>query len=491
MNQFGRTNMKKSICFYFLITVISMNIIFALDKLPDTQSGKRAKEIIEILNGNSSVTLENYIQNNYTTGFRDAFPVNTHLSIIENTQTTMGNVKIVDITDSTEYGITVVLEAKNGNKWIDLILQVETTKPYRIESMGFRQRPRSESKEMEDQNQSELSGINIFSNFNELDLYLTKKSKENKFSGTILIARYGDPLFHEAYGYSSKRFMVKNKLSTKYNLGSLNKSFTSVAILQLIEKGKIEIDDPIGKYLDIFPEDISGKVTIRHLLTMKSGWGDYWENEYYMAHRNELLTVPDYMKFIKDIPLDFEPGSSIQHCNTGFEVAGAIIEKVSGMYYFDYIRKYIYEPSMMKDTDTYHRDGPTKDIAIGYTNMNNSDENRKEFNWENTYILSSRGTPAGGGYSTTNDMLKYDQALRNNLLISKKYVDFMNNRFQGNIGDPFDPKRASRAAGGAPGVSTLFIQDFVSGYTVIILSNYDFPIAMDVGKDIVKMLKIN
>jgi CubicO group peptidase (beta-lactamase class C family) len=244
----------------------------------------------------------------------------------------------------------------------------------------------------------------------QVKTYLQKQAAEGRFSGTALVAKEGKAILVESAGMASKRYQAPNRSDTKYNLGSLNKSFTSVAVLQLIEAGKIGIDDPIGRYLDFFPKEISEKVTIRQLLNMSNGWGDFWQNRYFLEHKDNLRLVADYMDFIKDIPLDFEPGTKTQHSNTGFEVAGAIIEKVSGMDYFDYIRKYIYKPAEMVNSDSYDRDSPVENLATGYTNNHPLDTLRKGWQWENTYILTPRGTPAGGGYSTVEDMLKYDNA---------------------------------------------------------------------------------
>lgn len=253
----------------------------------------------------------------------------------------------------------------------------------------------------------------------------------------------------------------------------------------------MSIDDPIGKYIDIFPQEIASKVTIRHLLNMRSGWGDYWANDYFRAHRDQLRTVSNYMEFIKDIPLDFEPGTNFQHSNTGYQVAGAIIETVSGMDYYNYIKKNIYEPAGMTNTDSYHKDGPVQNLAMGYTNMNPNDPNGKGYEWNNMYLMPPRGTPAGGGYSTAEDLLKFDKALRSHKLLSSEYTSYLINRFKGSPDGPFSPpSKVYRILGGAAGVSTFLGMDFRHGYTTIVLSNYDFPVAMDVAEEIIKMLEV-
>jgi D-alanyl-D-alanine carboxypeptidase len=125
---------------------------------------------------------------------------------------------------------------------------------------------------------------------------------------------------------------------------------------------------------------------------------------------------------------------------------------------------------------------------VGYTNQHPLNDNATDYRWENTYLLSPKGTPAGGGYSTVEDMLKYDTALRSGKLVGKPYVDFMQNGYRGNIGDPFVPARVLRGAGGANGVSTFYARDVRSGYTIVILTNLDNPVAIEMGNEIIKIM---
>jgi D-alanyl-D-alanine carboxypeptidase len=203
--------------------------------------------------------------------------------------------------------------------------------------------------------------------YEELDHSLALQATENKFSGVVLIADDGEPIFHKAYGLASKRFHVPNRVDTKFNLGSINKIFTVVAILQLAEKGSLALDDPLSKFRPDFPPEIGDKVTIRHLLQHRAGLGDYWEHEVYLATWTTLRTVEGYMAFIKDIPLAFEPGERQQYSNSGFQVLGAVLEAITGGSYYDYVRANVYEPAGMADTDSYEMDMPVETLAIGYT----------------------------------------------------------------------------------------------------------------------------
>ena len=474
--------MKK---YLFPISLIFMflSINCVAQDLPKTPAGQRVKEVVGLLNGTSSYELVDYISNQYAPEFRDAFPIDMHKGMIERTQIMFGKVKVVDISNSTQNEISILLKSEMKDAWLNLMLQVEPDVPHRIVSMGFR--PGSPPAD------SEKDKDGMFSNLDELHQYLIEKTKENEFSGAVLIAKDGDPIFNKAYGYASKELNIDNKLDTKFNLGSINKIFTSVAIAQLMEKGQLSIDDPIGKYLNIFPQEIANEVTIRHLLNMMSGWGDYWTNEYYLANKDQLQTVSDYMNFIKDIPLDFEPGTNFQHCNIGYEVAGAIIEHISGMDYYDYIKKNIYDASGMTHSDSYYRDDPVENRAIGYTNMNHNDQKGEAYQLDNLNMLPTRGTPAGGGYSTVRDILKFVKALRSNKLLNSDYTKYLIGRFKDSPDDLLTlPDKIFRIAGGAPGVFAFLGLDFQSSYSIIVLSNYDNSIAMDVAKEIIKMLNI-
>jgi CubicO group peptidase (beta-lactamase class C family) len=471
---------------------------------PDTPSGNRASEILALLNGTSEQSIKKYIQLEYTPGFRDAFPQETHISIFQRIKTSNGRMHLAAILTSNPHQISFTLKSDEKDAWLNINLQVETEKPYRISSIGIRPGSQPDNYETEKDEetskdpgqklrqtnpvQSQKDQVNAL---DRLHQNLTEKKEKNEFSGVVLIAKGGKPIFHKAYGYASKRFKVLNRLDTRFNLGSCNKLFTAFAVLKLMQQGKLSLDDPIGKHLDLFPEEISNHVLIRHLLSMRSGWGDYWGNEIYRSRQNTLRTISDYMDFIKEIPLAFEPGSNFKHSNIGYMVAGALIEKISGMDYYTFIRKNIYEPAGMMDSGSFHRDGPVENLAMGYTNANPNDPEGRGYKWSNVYLLPPRGKADGGGYASAGDLLKLDRAIRNNLILNQAYTNYWLNRYQGKPGDPYVPERIYRAVGGAPGVNSYFGMDFKSGFTVIVLSNYDMPVAIKVADEILELLGLN
>ncbi len=345
--------MKSSIKLIAAILFVLWSIQVSAGELPETPAGVRAGELIALLNGTSSLDVDDYIANQYTPGFRDAFPIATHKAIFETTQTMFGRLSVAKVSETGPDEIRVILKAESRDAWLDLSVKVEPDEPHRIASIGIAPGSRPDDYSPADTGEKSpkengAEGDANFSNMEELERYLRGMENKNEFSGAVLVARGDGPIFQGAYGYASKRFKALNRLDTRFNLGSCNKAFTTIAVAQLMEQGKLSLDDPIGTYLDMFPPEIAEQVTIRHLLNMRSGWGDYWSNEYFINNITQLRSVSQYLEFIKDIPLDFEPGTNFQHCNTGFIVAGAIIEAVSGMDYYEYIRKNIYEPAGMR-----------------------------------------------------------------------------------------------------------------------------------------------
>ncbi len=330
--------------------------------------------------------------------------------------------------------------------------------------------------------------------FRELDTYLTQAAAGDAFSGAVLIARDGEPIFKKAYGLANRSTNTPNRTDTKFNLGSMNKMFTAVAIAQLVERGKLSFTNPIAKLLPDYPNKaVAEKVTVHHLLTHTSGMGNY-QSETFMANLDKMKSVSDLLALIVNEPLAFEPGAKMAYSNSGFVVLGAIIEKVSGENYFTYVKEHIFKPAGMVNTDSYDKGGNIPNLALGYMRMNAQGmADPSVLLRENTSILPARASPAGGGYSTVEDMLKFSLALRNNKLLSKKYTDILttgkvevggpDRKYAYGFGDSvIDGRRVVGHNGGAPGIGANFDMFPESGYTAVILTNSSPPAMMPVVK---------
>ena len=333
-----------------------------------------------------------------------------------------------------------------------------------------------------------------------LSAYLEDAAANDRFSGTVLIAKNGDPLFKKAYGFANKDKSIPNSVDTKFDLGSMNKMFTAVAIAQLVERGKLSFTDTVGKVLPDYPnKSVAEKVTVHHLLTHTSGMGSYF-NEKFRANLGNLRKVSDYLPLFANDPLAFEPGTKWQYSNSGFTVLGAIIEKVSGQSYFDYVKENIFKPAGMVNTDSFERDKETPNLAIGYTKAGpDGRPDPAATRRANSTMRPAKGSPAGGGYSTVDDLLKFSIALRDHKLLSKKSTELITTgkvemggsgrKYGYGFGEDFSSgRRIIGHNGGGPGIGANFDMLTDTGYTVVVLGNYDPPAMMPVVMKIRELL---
>jgi len=307
---------------------------------------------------------------------------------------------------------------------------------------------------------------------NEIEAFLGKQAQDDVLSGAVLIALDNRPILRNAYGLASIEFQVPNQVDIKFNIGSLNKLFTKVGVAQLAEQGRLSFDDYMAKYLPDYPPAVADKVKIQHLLDHTSGMGHYW-NERFEATKDKLRTVDDFVKLFRDDPLMFEPGTRNQYSNNGYVILGKIIEVISGQDYYEYVREHIYRPARMDNSDHYERDIPVWNLANGYTRIGSAGGQsnlKSKQRRNNVLMIGLKGSPAGGGYSTVEDLLKFMVALKEGRLVSPDYEMVL-----GGSRSPRKerPKKIIRARGGAPGVAALIQIHADTGLTVIILSNYD------------------
>jgi len=232
------------------------------------------------------------------------------------------------------------------------------------------------------------------------------------FTGSVLVARDGAVLFSKGYGLANAEHQVPNTPETKFRLGSITKQFTAMAILILQERGKLALEDPIGKYLDDAPAAWEG-VTIHHLLTHTSGVPSYTSDPEYGKKMAQPETVKSMIARFKDKPLDFRPGEKFAYSNSGYFLLGAAIEKVSGKSYAAFLREAIFDPLDMKDTgyDLFATVLPRR--ASGYTRKGDALENA-------AYLDMAQPYAAGSLYSTVLDLAKWDRALEAGALISEE-----------------------------------------------------------------------
>ncbi len=308
----------------------------------------------------------------------------------------------------------------------------------------------------------------------KLDAALRELSWEDKFSGVVLVAQKGAPVFQRAYGLQSKEYGVPNNLETKFNIGSIDKIFTEIAMGQLLEQGKIaSVDDKLEKYLPDYPNhEAASTVTLRQILNMQSGIGDFFGPDFRSSPKDKFRSIADYLPLFADKPLAFPPGTKRQYSNGGYIVLGAVIEKLTGRSYYDYVRDNIFKPLAMENTDFYEGDVPTPNVASGYTHRGSESGPRRN----NIYTRPAKGSSAGGGYSTAGDLLKFANAIDAGRI---KAPSFEKDASKPNASLSF--MRGIGIAGGAPGLNAVLETGLPGGYAIVVMSNYDPPSADDVS----------
>lgn len=307
------------------------------------------------------------------------------------------------------------------------------------------------------------------------------------FSGTVVVADHGKVVYSGAYGDANKDHRIANRLDTRYNIGSIGKTFTAVAIMQLVESGKLRLDDTLGKFLPDFPFPEKDAITIQQLLNHSSGLGDYMEHDDYKRKASSINMIADILPLIHRQKPQFPPGERFGYSNSGMVVLGAIIEKISGLSYADYLQQRIFKPAGMTDSRLAQEDEVLANRAIGYI-----PDPKGGYRANVREIIPASAD--GGLRTTATDLLRFDQALNGNALLD---ADSRQRMFTPVGPAPFhasgwftkrvDGHLALGHGGGAPGINAEFRRYPDDGYTVIVLSNQDMgatPLAEEIEKSL-------
>jgi CubicO group peptidase (beta-lactamase class C family) len=328
------------------------------------------------------------------------------------------------------------------------------------------------------------------------DRFVAQLAADDKFSGTVLLSHRGRTVLSRAYGMADKESSVLNQADTVFALASASKPFTALAILQLAQQGRINFHDTLGTHLDGFPADIAGSVTVHHLLTHTSGMGDLLNNPEFMANAGTWTSadevMDELMKIIRKEPLAFTPGAGNRYSNNGYDTLGAIVAKVSGQSFYDYVREHIFTAAGMIRTDFYTRPQWLSDrrIAHPYT----LDASGQRVDAVRGGIGAARmfiGTGGGNAFSTGPDLVRFARALEEGKLLNPAYTElFMSAKVPQRPRGTADPAIRSFVAygasapvvnnhwlfthgGGAAGESTNWTIYRGLDWCGVILGNYD------------------
>lgn len=436
--------------------------------LPDTGAGKRASAYFEAFNSGDEAAIRAFFEENISRASLEERSVEERMEIHRRLKSDLATLTPVKVVKAAEDALTVIAHSST-DMWVQMVFALEKNPPQAIASMGIRLLP--EPPDL-DEPTTPLTETQMQE---ELRAYMKGLVEKDEFSGVVLVAMGERPIFREAYGVASKEYRVPNQVDTRFNLGSINKFVTQIAVEQLVGRGLLSYDDTIGKHLPDYPnKEAASKVTVRHLVDMTSGIGDFFGEKYQATPKNEIRDLKDYLPFFAEEPLLFEPGTSSQYSNGGYVVLGLVIEKASGQTYFDYVRDNIYTVAGMRATEHIEADLPAENVASGYTLAPAGHNITGDYQRNNIYSRPARGSSAGGGYSTADDLVRLLAALRAGELGAPEATETVSGRGVG-------------LAGGAPGISA-YLGTADGGYVVVVLSNYDPPAAPRVGEKVRRLL---
>lgn len=316
-----------------------------------------------------------------------------------------------------------------------------------------------------------------------------KEMFDSNFRGNVYIIQNNVVLFENVTGFADLANQIPNSLETKFASASAGKVFVAVGILQLIEQGKIKFDDTLGTLLDIDLHSIDMDVTVEQLLNHTSGVPDYFDESVMDEYEELWVDYPNYkIRHNSDLlplfinkPMMYPKGEKFQYNNSGYVLLAMIIEKVTGMYFDEYLQKNVFDICNMKSTGYYELDKLPAQCANNYIYCNDTNDYRT-----NIFSVDVKGTGAGGAFVTVKDIINFWSGLLENKLISKELVDKMLSRQSGDgmdaeegyygygvwlIDNP-NGKDYSYFQGCDPGVSFISEYNPNNGIISVIVSNY-------------------
>ena len=437
-----------------VLLVVLASCAFSQPTTTDTAAGKVLAAWLTAFNSADPARIRAFD----TTYRRQSRPVGASLTFREWT----GGFTLIRIEKNESLSLTALLRERNSDQIgrLELVLASET--PPNI----VRQEvvPIPCPADLAPPRLSETAALEAVSDFAE------KATNEDRFSGVVFVAREGKVRLQKGWGLADRDRALPVSLDTQFDVASISKMFTAVAVLQLIEAGRLSLDGLVGQYLANYPNtDVASKVTVRHLLTHTGGTGDVFG-----AELSTLREHADYIKLFGTRGLLFEPGTEYRYSNYGFVLLALIIERVSGMSYYDYVHRRIFEPAGMTSTDFLPPSEHVGRHAIGYVRRNGA--------WIANTAPWGRGMAFGGAYATAGDLFRFVQALESGQLLAKATLANATTIHQEHYGYGFNVQGDGKLryyghAGGAQGRNGEVRIYRQLGYVLIGLTNLDPPLA--------------
>lgn len=268
----------------------------------------------------------------------------------------------------------------------------------------------------------------------QLGQLLARRDAEEAFSGVVLVQREDEVLFEDACGYANRAWHIRNCVDTRFRIASISKMFTAIAMLQLVDQGKVDLGTGVVDCLGLEETTIPEEATVHHMLTMTSGIADWfdesgdWEEDWaalcrdhpiYLLRRNE-----DYLPLFVHEPPMAQVGERYQYNGAGYILLGLMLKRLSGLSYFDYVRRHVFAPAGMNRSEFVALDDVFPAVAEGYVPIANQLDETTGWR-KNIYSTTPEAAADGGATSTAVDLVRFAQVLRDGLLLSRDMTEAM------------------------------------------------------------------
>jgi CubicO group peptidase (beta-lactamase class C family) len=319
-----------------------------------------------------------------------------------------------------------------------------------------------------------------------MDQVIRASADQDAFSGSVLVARNGEVLLDRGYGLANREWGIANAGDTRFRLASVSKQFTAAAVMILKERGLVDLDAPVKTWLPDAPAAWDG-VTARRLLNHTAGTPDFTRFEDYEALKTQATTVEALVARFRDRPLDFQPGERFAYSNSGYILLTALIEKASGQTYADFVRENLFQPLGMSDSGYDDHAVVLPRRASGYVPTDDGVENAD-------YVDMSVPQGAGGLYSTTRDLLKWELGLFGGRVLQSSSLTELITPGRGDYALGLEVKTDGADtivshSGGIEGFNTYLAHDLSKGMTVVVLGNLNGAAPEKLGGELMTLAR--
>ena len=463
-------------------------------ELPSTKLGALVGEWITLIENGSEKAIAKFVENSFSSAGKSGDGAREAIYTMRKLHLQSGGLEILTVTPPNgPFGLTLTVKAKRGDNYARIAIGEDDREPGKIIGFGiWRVEPPNIDRSIKWPDKP----LNEAALIKEIERQVALRANEGRFSGVVLIARDDEVLLQVAHGMAERSFGVKNALNTKFNLASVGKMFTATAIAQLVKQGRLSYDDKLIEHLPDFPRrEAAEKITIHQLLTHTAGMGTLFGSPDYQRLRRYRNSWDEVSAFANE-KLFFEPGKGWRYSNAGYVTLGAVIERISGMDYIDYVRKNVFKPLEMNDTGYYAHDEVVPNLSVLY--VRSPDDPLGLEPYVADHILAGyRGNAEGGGYATAMDLFKFARSYRTGELLGEKAQaalvdvkvdeDGKGARFYG-YGLQHSVINGETVRGHSGGGRTHLQMLWDSGYTVIVMTNTVPPPATDLSGEIVRFI---